>query len=199
MITIKQLLEMASNLGNPISDMNDQEYRKKLYNHYSDAPKIKTINAHISLHKSENNNKTEISTLNDKTKEALHHAIFLNHKKSNTFPFDHQEQSLVERKQHEGSKDLQKGHATNITYEHFKNSKLPLRTSDNQTTAGHGMWRTLVHKALDDGHHVYHWDGAKLHKTTKENANEHLNAYFNYGHGFRNKHMILSNAELGDK
>lgn len=199
MITVKQLFEMANNLGRPVSDMDLPDYRKKLYNHHINSPKIKTLSHNISLHKLETPNKTEISTLDNDKKEAIHHAIFTNNKKSNNFPFDNQEQSLIERKKNENSSDLPKGYATNITYDHFKGSKLPLRSSDNQTTAGHNMWKKLVHRSLKDNYHVYHWDGSNLHKTTKENADKHLNTYFNSGHEFKNKHMILSKTELENK
>ena len=106
------------------------------------------------------------------------------------------EQVTVERKRGD---ELPKGHATNVIYNHFKHSNNPLQSSVMQYDKGHYMWKKLVNKTLNDNLHVYHYDGSKLHKTTKENAEEHLKNSFGKSNDHYDKHMILSKTELENK
>lgn len=202
MITVKHILEMAKRMKSPSSHvLDDVDTRKKLFTVHSNSPIIHydTGTPAIKVHKITigvgKKALTTITTNDHDKKETLHHAQIRTNE--NLIPgVTTDEQVSVERKRGE---DLPKGHATNVIYHHFEHSKHPLQTSVLQYDKGHDMWHRLVHKALDEGHRVYHWDGVKLHKTTKENANEHLQNSFGNSNDHYDKHMILSKAELEDK
>lgn len=194
--------EMARNIGNftpPIEFY--PEIRKKYYNDSHEEPIHKHVNSDIKVQKivSSVDNLPAVSyyTNNHKTKETLHKSTIVRHNPTEKLPFHHEENRMIERVKN--SSDLPKGYVENFTYDHFKNSKFPLRSSNTQTKRGNLMWKSLSKRALDDGYHVYFHDGEKLHKTNHENLNSHLNFYFGQSPEHETKHMILSKTKLGDK
>lgn len=204
MKTYKQITEMAMNIGDSsFTPMDNESFRKREYDHNKDNKVHSKLGKDVSVHKHTIYNRTEIDphrkkityyhTLDHNKKECLHHSVIEHHMKSKSFPFNHEVQVTVGR--HKDG-NLPKGHATDVTYEHFHNSTLPLKSSDEQYRHGHNMWRRLAHKALKDGHRVYHWDGKSLHKTTSDNIEEHLDSSFGKDKKFKNRHMILSKDEL---
>lgn len=193
--------EMARNIGNftpPIEFY--PEIRKKYYQDSHEEPIHKDMTDDIKVHKivSSIDGKPAISyyTNNNKTKETLHKSVVVRHNPNKNLPFFHEENRIIERVKN--TKDLPKGYATDFAYEHFKNSKFPLRSSDTQTKHGNSMWKKLTKRALDDNHHVYFHDGEKLNKTNYGNLESHLNSYFDSSDTHENKHMILSKTKLGD-
>ncbi len=192
--------EMAKNIGmHSYSPLNSsRESGKTIRNHKflntNKDPIIEELPDHVKLHKREFDNKTEYTTNDHKNEQTLHRALIVHRRKTAEFPFEHEEQTEVDRVK--GSDKLPKGHATKVTYDHFEHSNLPLRSSDLQFQKGHEMWHRLVDRALKDGHHAYHWDGERLHKTSTENKEEHLKNSFGKGDEYKNKHMIISKNEL---
>ena len=162
--------------SHPVKDNKDIELLSKTENSGANGEKV-----------------TKYITNDNKGKETLHRSDIVTREPTKALPFKHDEQTVVARAS--GGK-LPKGYAEDVTYKHFENSEHPLRSSDMQYTAGHNMWKNLVHKALADGHHVYHHNGKRLIETDKGNAEEHLAGSFGVGSEFKNKHMILSKSEL---
>ena len=187
--------EMAVNIGDHSwSELSQPSYRSKMYDLTKNNHTIKTLESGAKLHKHIDKNKTKYTTNDHDNKETLHYSRIEHNDSTKDFPYEHDEQTQVDRVK--DSSKIPKGHATDVTYDHFKQSKYPLRTSDTQFRKGHEMWHRLVDKALDDGHHVYHWDGKSLHKTTQENKKDHLSDSFGQGDNYQHKHMILSKTPL---
>lgn len=198
MKTYKQFIgEMAQDIGSPYSIVNsDIHARKHNYNLTHNDPEhtyqvgVPGIKVHTKTH----GNNIHISTNDHDEKQLIHRSIIKRHNAhENSLPFDHDTQSEVDRVK--GGK-LPIGHAKDIIYHHMKNSGVPLVSSKEQFTTGHNMWKDLVHKALDAGHHVYHFDGKQIHKTTKENVHNHLKNSFGKDEKFKNQHMIVSKKPL---
>ena len=196
--------EMAKNLnpGNvdidvPLDNLNTRrEYYKISSNmkHYSSPSFNKDLEV-VKHHSIENGEPLiEYHTNNNKTKETIHRSAIITHNPTKRLPFKHDEQVETFR-QKDG--ELPKGYGVDFTYNHFKNNEHPLRSSRDQLIGGNKMWHKLAHKALDDGHYVYFHDGENLHKTTKENIDNHLKSYFGDSDDYTNKHIILSKTELG--
>lgn len=204
-LTLKMLREMAMRLTQPSeSGLDKSSNRKQLYNYHSSLPKYNydVGNSDFSVHKQTyDGNKTVMSTVDNKNKETVHHSAIIHTKANDRFPYDHQEQTMVERKENTGKGDLPKGHVLNLLHHHIGHSALPLRSSSTQYGKGHDLWERLVHKSIDSGKHVYHWDGKSLHKTTKDNADAHLNKSFGplNDNSYSDKHMIVSNESLEHK
>jgi len=148
----------------------------------------------LKIHQDHHKGTIEYHTNNHETGETLHRAVIDTHTPSKgKLPFTHITQSEVVRK---SGNDLPKNHAKNITYNHFKNQKHPLVSSEEQYDDGHHMWKQLSHRALRDGYHVYHYDGSKLHETTPTNIDKHLKNSFGKSKEFEHKHMIISHHKL---
>ena len=200
--TLKMLREMAMRLVQPSeSGLDKSSNRKRLYNYHSSLQKYNydVGNLGFSVHKQTyDGNKTVLATVDNKNKETVHHSAIVHTKANDRFPYDHQEQTMVERKENTGKDDLPKGHVLNLLHHHIEQSELPLRSSSTQYGKGHDLWEKLIHKSIDSGKHVYHWDGERLYKTTKENAHEHLNKSFGpiNDPSYSNKHMIISNRNI---
>jgi len=190
---ISSLFEMAKNAGKfSYSRINSNEkYRSSMYPLTKDYPEHTKISDNVSLHKKEDENSTHYATLNHDTKEILHHAIVKKNRPSEGIPFEHEEQTIVDRIKNQN--DIPKGYATDVIYNHFRNSKFPLRSSGDQYLNGHKMWHRLVDMALEDGHGVYYYDeNTKEHTPiTKENKNEYLEKSFGDSDDFEHKHIIL--------
>jgi hypothetical protein len=209
MKTVKQIFEMATNIGKSYSRLDNnlmsagKPFRQSEFDHSKKHKVIGYVGGSgsgVKLHHQKTGETQQYSTNDHHTKETLHTAIISHHPADEHFPYDSESQGLVDRVK--SNDRIPKGHATEVTYNHFKKSKLPLRSSSSQYSEGHKMWHRLVGRALDDGHHVYHWDGKKLHKTTKENVLEHLKNSFGYDSGashdvpYEHRHMIISKHEL---
>ncbi len=209
MKTFQQFIaEMALNIGDADEVYNQKPIRQREFNKSKGhmAMEYNTGNENITVHKNtktigdedESKQETSYHTNDNRTGETLHHATFVTHNPTTELPFHHDEQTAVNRQR---SGDLPKGYATDFTYNHFKNSEHPLRSSDMQMTGGHEMWKRLAHKALNNGDHVYYHDSNKLHKSTKQNVDSHLKNYFGWTNDadkadYGSRHMILSKKEL---
>ncbi len=202
MKTVQQfVVEMAMDKGSGYSFLtNSGNTRKSEYMaHNMDTHVNHPIvnNKNIELQKTtkelNGNTTTQYHTNDHNKKETLHRSIIIHHEPTEKLPFKHEEQSEVDRL---NGGDLPNGYARDVTYNHFKNSEYPLRSSDEQFAPGHNMWKRLTNKALNDGHHVYFHDGNKLTKSNKENIDNHLESSFGKGEEYANKHMIISKKEL---
>lgn len=194
MKTFKEFLsEMAKQLGYSYNPFTDDKIRKDMYSLSKDHEISHHVNDHINVHKKETPDSIEYHTNDNRNNETLHYSNVLKHKPNNKLNFYHHEQNQVLRK---SSDDLPRHYSEDFIYNHFKNSNVPLKSSDTQFKKGHTMWRNLSHKALDDGYHVYYHDGDRLNKSTKNNIDDHLNSYFGVSDDHENKHMILSKKEL---
>jgi len=198
MKTYKQFIgEMSRDIGSPYSiinsDIQTRKYNYKLthkdpeHSYQIDVPGIK-------IHAKPHGTNIHISTNDHDEKQLIHRAVIKRHTPGqNSLPFVHDTQSEVDRVK--GGK-LPSGHAKDVIYHHMENSEVPLVSSNEQFTTGHEMWKNLTHRALDSGHHVYHFDGKKLHKTTTENIHKHLKNSFGKDEKFKNQHMIISKKPL---
>lgn len=192
--------EMAKNLGNLSSNLRFYSfYRKKLYDDMLDEP-IHKENGNIVTHKRlishENIPATQYITLDKNKKEAVHNSIIIRHNPTKQFPFVHEENKVIERVK---TDQLPAKFVEDLTYDHFAKSNIPFRSSDEQTPKGNNFWHSLTKRALNDGHHVYYHDGNVLHKSNKDNIDQHLNLYFGKTEEHTNKHMILSKQLLENK
>lgn len=201
--------EMARNIGDSsYSPMNlYADHRKKLYNHSLNSTHHKfpiPRNKNIEVFHYKNSDGEDNYVTNDhKSKEALHQSIIKTDETLEKLPFPYQEQNQVDRVK--STDVLPKDYAKDFIYDHFKESNLPLKSSDTQFLNGHNMWKKLAHKALNDGHHVYYYDGTTLHKSTKDSVDKHLDSSFGkeerkngkiISPDYEARHMILSKHEL---
>jgi hypothetical protein len=189
--------EMAQNLGMMSSFLNRSEKRRKAFyeKHKNDTTHEKVsdnLHIHVSDNLGHDRERTVYTTLDHNKKECLHHAEIEHQDRHGDLPFAHGVQVGTERT----DAGLPKGHASTVVYNHFLKSDKPLRSDSLQSHGGNKMWHGLVHRAMKDGHHVYHWDGAKLHKTTSDNVEEHLKKYYGHPPEYFSKHMILSKKEI---
>lgn len=135
-------------------------------------------------------------TVDHDSKLVLHHADFLREPAGHKLPFESEHQ--IDVGVYEDA-SLPKHYATEVAYNHFKDSSVPLRSSDDQHTGGHKMWKHLAKKALDDGYYVYHIDTKSnvLHPVSKDGLDFHHIAYYHYnedkGHS---NHLILSKTPI---
>jgi hypothetical protein len=200
---LQLIKEMAVNIGRPYSLFDSKPNRLVLYDRHKKDKQHENITDNIKVHidksKFGDNSSTTYTTLDHNKKEALHQTAVNEVEPTKEFPYKHDQQKQVSRQHTKDNSDLPKGHATNVIWNHFLKSKNPLRSSDEQYTEGHKLWHRIVKRALDSGHHVYHWDGNKLHKTTHEVMEDHLSKSFSeekYDESTRNKHMIISKKKL---
>ena len=191
MITFKEYLEEMAYHLDVGSGLANSMHRKDIYAKTRHLPVHMKINDHVSVHKETTKTGIDYHTLDHKTGECIHQSII---HRSNQ-PFDCEVQTSADKYEH---KSLPKGYATDFVYGHFKTSDMPLRSDNTQSAAGHSMWKRLVDKALNDGHHVYYHDGKQLHKTTHQNKEQHLHSYFgdHYDEYHYHRHMILSKKDL---
>jgi len=190
------IYEMAHNIGeHSYSPLKSERERKSKFNNSVGDKIHNKLSDYLIIHKTTNGNSTLFHTNDHSTAETLHSSLIKHKQSSKEFPFDHIIQEEVDRKP---GGILHKGYAVDFLYNHFNDQHLPLVSSETQYRKGHELWRKLVHKALDNGHHVYHWDGSKLHKSNKNNVEQHLNSSFGkYGdESYANKHMVISKNEL---
>ena len=183
---------------NMYNELSDENTRKTFYKHTKDDYVEKKIDKNITLHHNMISDRSGVRTnyhTNDNSKgETIHRAQFLTKQPTTELPFKHDEQIEVRKQQ--DNKDLPKGYAADIAYHHFETSKYPLKSSSEQTTGGHKLWKNLAHRALAEGHHVYFHDGEKLNKSTPANIDEHLRNYHGGGYEYGNKHIIISKEKL---
>jgi len=198
MKTYKQFIgEMSQDIGSPYSivnsDINTRKHNYKLTHNDPEHPYQVDVPG-VKIHTKTHGTNIHISTNDHVEKQLIHRAVIKHHNAhENSLPFEHNTQSEVDRVK--GGK-LPRGHAKAVIYHHMEHSGLPLVTSKEQFTTGHDMWRDLTHKALDDGHHVYHFDGKRLHKTNNDNIHKHLKNSFGKDEKFKNRHMIISKKPL---
>lgn len=199
--------EMAHNIGDasysrlnlePKFRESKYETNSKFEHHSYPLPEDNSV----ALTKRVEGKNTTYSTNDNDKKEVLHYSNIKHNGPTESLPFENEEQHIVERVK--GGK-LPPEYATNMIYDHFKQSNIPLRSSDAQYRHGHNMWRKLTHKALSDGHHVYYHDGKTLHKVTKQNIDDSLDSSFGKTEvkfrkeltpKYEDRHIILSKKEL---
>ncbi|MDD4242719.1 MAG: hypothetical protein PHG08_00265 [Bacilli bacterium] len=194
---MNEMATIVSNLYNELDD-EDGKVRKNLYekskNNYVEKTMPNNITLHHNMEIKGGRVYTNYHTNDNNKKETIHYATIIKKNKSKDLPFDHEEQIEV-RKQSNNS-NLPKGHATDVIYNHFKNGELPLKSSLSQTQQGHKMWERLAHRAMDEGHHVYHHNGTELIKSTPKTIDNHLKSSFGDDVEYSHKHMIISKKEL---
>ncbi len=208
MKTFQQFItEMAQDLGGhsyiPLDRENKRTEayaRSKDDEHHSYPVADKNIVTHKKISAKANGEKqTEYNVNDHNKKETIFQSRIVAHGSTKKLPFRHEEQTEIHK---QTGSNLPRGFGRDHTYNHFKNSDLPLRSSDTQFHAGHKMWSDITHRALDDGHHVYFHNGNRLIKSNKDNIDQHIKSSFGgYGDdfnlmGYQNKHMIISKKEL---
>lgn len=149
-IAMYYLREMAVDIGPSFSRLtkNRGNYKVDGYLQNKDLPIHSSYNDIIKTHVFNDGDSTHYYTLDHQNKTVAHYAKIK--KDSNTFQFPVEEQHNVDKDK--SNTNLPKGFATEFIYNHFKNSELPLRSSDEQFHDGHFMWRRLVDKALAHKH-----------------------------------------------
>ncbi len=206
MKTFQQFIaEMALNIGDAKeTPLDTKKGRKDFYNISSPMVHHKYVtpdrNIEVQKHTSRivggdnsGDDVTEYHTNDHTSKETLHRSSIISHAPTKQLPFKHDEQTETYR---ENNNKLPKGYGTDFIYNHFQNSEHPLRSSDQQYSGGHKMWKKLAHKALDDGHKVYYHNGKELINSDKSNVDAHLNDYFGNNYNHENRHIILSKTNL---
>ena len=205
MKTYKQFIEMAVNVGDMSLDLHTEKRQKAYFEHSKNLPIHASISPDVKLHKVETAGRVTYHTNDHKDSKTLHRADFENHKPTDVLPFPHQEQVSVERIH---TDKLPKHYAETATYNHIKESNVPLISSTHQTPSGHKLWRGLAKRALDNNMHVYYHDGSALHKSNIYNLDSHLSSYFDPGtnydssgnlinpSNYEHRHMIISKKGL---
>jgi hypothetical protein len=120
---------------------------------------------------------------------AVHASVFAAKQPNTNVPFYHHVQQIVD--QHKTN--APKGIARRVMFNHIYHHKVPLVSDEEQTDAGHNLWKKFAKEALDTGHHVYFLDAGKLHMTSKDNIDDHLSKYFDSG---IDKRMVVSKEPL---
>lgn len=166
-----------------LSVFNNQEMVDRYTGYTKNIPVSAELPGNIKLHKHGSN------YLTSKDGIVAHYASFSHSPATKEFPHETIFQNIVDQQP-----NSPKGAAREALLHIAANSDIPVRTDKEQTDDGHNMWRKAVPEALNRGLRVYHWDGEKLHKTTDDNMEAHLNSYF--GDGLYQKHMIISKKEL---
>jgi hypothetical protein len=184
--TFREYLNEQSFRLNVPNQLEQEHERKKMFVAIKDSPIINHISHNVKVHRDEYKGTTEYHTLDHDKQETLHYCSI---KKTHS-PIPCEVQTGVVK-----HGDLPKHHATNVIYDHFKQSNLPLKTDKTQSDSAHGMWKRLTKRALDDGHHVYYHDGKSLTKLDHSNLNDHLDKYFEDDID-SDKHIILSKDTL---
>jgi hypothetical protein len=192
------LLEMARAHPTSVDNMfSDHTVSKLLGDQAKKQPVHKWIgtpNNH-TIHISSYGRSHEYTTVHNNGR-AVHNSVFTNNKHPQ-LPFKHTVQSAANRDP--DHKDLGKHYVSNLALHHMEHTKTPLVSDSEQTEAGHKMWHHITKTAMDKGHHVYHWDGAKLHKITPENHSEHMAKSFGETSEHTKKHMVVSPHDLEKK
>lgn len=188
------ILELAKRLDTEASPLLDNPHMKEIFsNEAKHAPMHSWVNTpkDHTLHKTSEHSYT---TLNNKG-EAVHYSQFAPNRHKE-LPFKHTSQTMVGKS---SVNKIEKHYAGNLALHHMEHTKTPLVSDSEQTEAGHKMWHHITKTAMDKGHHVYHWDGAKLHKTTSENHSEHMAKSFGKTPEHTKKHMVVSPHDLEKK
>jgi hypothetical protein len=203
MKTFKQFMaEMVDNIGiHEPNVVHNEKNQNTKYHETKSWPIAHNVTDHIKLHKLDADYGTRYVTNDHNKQKTIHVSNFNKNAPTSKIPFAHEEQLDVEKDKHS---DLPRGYVTDMVYNHFKHSALPLRSSSTQSEDGHKMWRKLTKKALDDNHHVYYIDGKGITKSDSSNIDDHLDKYFNKDEDYdmddpdkySNRHMILSKTEL---
>lgn len=191
------LLEMARYIGPSYSRHESfKGVRNTLYNEGKAFSVFKDMGNGVKMHKHVVDDCTHYYTLNHNNNESLHISHIKKHNATSTTPFAYEEQHIVDRVK--STDILPKGHASSVVYDHFKNSDYPLRSSYEQYKTGHKMWSGLVDKALDDGHHAYHYEESNKHLTpiNHDNKQEMIGKSFGEGDAFEHKHLVISKTPL---
>lgn len=189
-----RLDEMAYRQDNMQSMLSTEHNRKLLYSTISaSANNIhhKELDSGAMVVKHVSGNKTAYHTLDHDKNEVIHKSVI---SREATIHGDAEYNESVDRDQ--TNDKLPKGHAADLTYEHFMKSDVPFRTADVQSPNGHKMWRGMVDRALTDQHHVYFSNNGKLQSVTHENKNEVMSAYYGKHLDAHRKHIILSKTPL---
>lgn len=178
----KRLDEMARYVKDEVNPLHNSA-NSRFYT--ANAAKLDPIETKLSdtvrMHKGVGDDETSYTTVDYKNPnfpQAIHSTIIQKHKAGDRLPFEHETQEVVEKVDHP---DLPKLYATNLLYNHFLNSDVPLSSSNQQQMGGNKMWQHIAHRAFEDGHHVYLWnnlDNTLNHLDTKEKVDSGLNHYF---------------------
>lgn len=131
----------------------------------------------------------------DSSGSAIHFSQF-EHNRHKELPFEHTTQTIAGK---EKTSTVGKNYVSNLALHHMEHTNIPLVSDADQTNSGHKMWHHITKTAMDKGHHVYHWDGNKLNKTTPENHDEHMKSSFGDTEAHTKRHMVVSPYSLEKK
>lgn len=192
------LLEMARSSDSVGANMFSDSHQSRMIGAQAKThPKhdwAGTLAGH-TLHHDNYENRHEYTTV-DKNGLAVHYSVFANNKHKE-LPFKHTTQILAGKDK--TNPKLGKGYVGSLALHHMEHTKTPLVSDSDQSPEGHKMWHHITKTAMDKGHHVYHWDGAKLNKTTPENHAEHMAKSFGKTDDHAEKHMVVSPHDLEKK
>lgn len=197
MKTYKQLIsEMAIDIGKPFSMLHNRSgYSSQLFHETKTHPVISEIAQNIKVHKHVNGDFTDFTVNNHDSHQALYNSTIVHNKPTPDIPFEHIEQSLVDRaKSHI---ILPKNFATDFVYNHWKSQTLPLKSSNTQYHTGRDMWTRLIDIAHNDGKHVLFMDIDKsITSVTPENKSQMLTNYYGKSSDFGKRHLIISHEKI---
>ncbi len=201
MKSFKQFLsEMSADIGEIPSPYESSTGRRQAYyndtsdilpSHEGDWKHVKKIGTK-SLKARHEDGHTVYAIDDDNEGQRYGHAIIRKDGVSTFKDVPHEMTSDVARSR----TGIPKGIITDIVYNHFKKSAKPLASSGYQSVHGHGMWRKLAKRALDDGHHVYHLKDGELIKLDHDNLEDELNSTWQDEGDKVHRHIVLSKHPL---
>jgi hypothetical protein len=193
---INQILnEMAIRIPTSDNPLNSENKRKLAFIDTQHYPTHKDLGNNIHILKMSDGNNTQYVTVDKTNNEVIHQSTISKNSGDTTgVQMTYETQNNVNRQ--EDNSKLPKGHATNVIYDHFLNSNVPLKSSDTQQEAGHKLWGRLLDKTLDDGHHAYFYNGRNVTKITQETKEEYHKKYFGNDFDANKKHLLISKTPI---
>jgi hypothetical protein len=192
------ITEMAMDIGfESFSRIkSNPEYRKALFQSYKNHDIVHSVSPTVSVHMRKHSDVTEYATLDHQKQELVHFSQIQQNPSTDAIPFAHDTQKLVDRTP--STESIPRWFATKMTYNHFLNSDVPLRSSETQYHKGHQMWGNLVKMALDDGHYAYHFneDTKKLTRLDHNNMESSVRGSFGKSDEYERQHLIISKTKL---
>lgn len=165
-------------------------YSKEQYDKAKSLPLERTITDGIDMVKETNQNGIEYHTIDHRTQKGIHRtAIVKNGIREIKIP--HEELRVSDKVE---DAELPRNYATDVAYNHFKNSEFPLASSETHSRLGHQSFLRLANRAMDEGHYAYHVKCG----TYKELSREELSPNIALGKGneYFSEHLLLSKSRL---
>lgn len=138
-------------------------YASAQFRHAKEFPVVKNVDKNIDLVKETSGDIVTYHTINRTTSEGIHTTKIVKNGLPN-LDILHEELRVSDRL---GNTTLPKNYATDVVYDHFAESSLPMTSSESHSRLGHESFLRLANRAIDDNHHIYHFKDGSFRELTK--------------------------------